>query len=128
MKTLLIPALVLMLSACAGEYKFNSNLSGEAIDDYFKASDVTLYEDSLAPKPPYEIIGLVEGETCQEQANDAPADISEARTLARRAAADKGANGLIIKKCLVVEEQTQGCFSRAICLGQAIKSPQTGNQ
>ena len=123
MKTLLISALVLLLSACAGEYKFNSNLNGEAIDDYFKASDVTVYDNATAPKPPYEIIGLVEGETCQEQANDAPAEISEARTLARRAAADKGANGLVIKKCLVFEEQDQGCFSRAICVGQAIKMP-----
>lgn len=128
MKTLLIPALVLMLSACAGDYKFNSNLSGEAIDDYFKASDVTLYDATFAPKPPYEIIGLVEGETCQEQANDAPADLSEARTLARRAAADKGANGLMIKKCLLIEEQGQGCFSRALCVGQAIKSPVTDEQ
>ncbi|WP_076408224.1 Rcs stress response system protein RcsF [Shewanella sp. UCD-KL12] len=125
MNKLLIPALVILLSACAGEYKFNSNLSGEAIDDYFKVSDVTVYDKSLSPKPPYEIIGLVEGETCQEQANDAPAAISEARTLARRAAADKGANGLIIKKCLVFEEQGQGCFSRAVCVGQAIKSPET---
>ncbi|NRB24011.1 Rcs stress response system protein RcsF [Shewanella sp.] len=128
MKTLLISALVLLLSACAGEYKFNSNLNGEAIDDYFKASDITVYDNTTAPNLPYEIIGLVEGETCQEQANDAPAAISEARTLARRAAADKGANGLVIKNCLVFEEQDQGCISRAICIGQAIKTPVTDKQ
>ncbi|BAJ01233.1 Rcs stress response system protein RcsF [Shewanella violacea] len=128
MKTLLISALVLLLSACAGEYQFNSNLNGEAIDDYFRASDVTLYDNVKAPKLPYEIIGLVEGGTCQEQANDAPASISEARTLARRAAADKGANGLIIKKCLVLKEQDQGCFSHAICVGQAIKTPEANKQ
>ncbi|AQS37260.1 hypothetical protein Sps_02101 [Shewanella psychrophila] len=128
MKTLLISALVILLSACAGEYKFNSNLNGEVIDDYFKASDVPVYDNTTAPNLPYEIIGLVEGETCQEQANDAPATISEARTAARRAAADKGANGLVIKKCLVFEEYDQGCFSRAICVGQAIKTPVTEQQ
>ncbi|MEI6858370.1 MAG: Rcs stress response system protein RcsF [Shewanella sp.] len=123
MKTLLISALVLLLSACAGEYKFNSNLSGEAIDDYFKASDVTVYDNASIPNIPYEVIGLVEAETCQQQANDAPAAISQARTKARRSTADKGANGLIIKKCILIEEQTKACFSRAICVGQAIKTP-----
>lgn len=125
MKTLLIAPLVLLLSACAGDYKFNTNLDGEAIDEYFKASDVTVFEGNSHPTVPYEIIGLVEGETCQESANDAPASISEARTLARRAAADKGANGILIKKCMVFEEQGQACFSRAVCVGQAIKTPET---
>ncbi len=123
MKNLLISALVLLLSACAGEYKFNSNLNTEAIDDYFKASNVTVYNNASTPKLPYEIIGLIEAETCQEQANDAPANISQARTKARRATADKGANGLIIKKCMLIKEQTEGCFSRAVCVGQAIKTP-----
>ncbi|ABV36052.1 lipoprotein, putative [Shewanella sediminis HAW-EB3] len=125
MKTLLIAPLVLLLSACAGDYKFNTNLDGEAIDDYFKASDVAVFEGNTHPSVPYEIIGLVEGETCQESVNDAPASISEARTLARRAAADKGANAILIKKCMVFEEKSQACISRAICVGQAIKTPET---
>ncbi|WP_299787773.1 Rcs stress response system protein RcsF [uncultured Shewanella sp.] len=128
MKTLFIAPLVLLLSACAGDYQFNTNLDGEAINEYFKASDVTVYEGNTEPVVPYETIGLVEGETCQEGANDAPASISEARTLARRAAADKGANAILIKKCMVFEEQGQGCFSRAVCIGQAIKMPETDNQ
>ncbi|WP_394147471.1 Rcs stress response system protein RcsF [Shewanella atlantica] len=128
MKTLFIAPLVLLLSACAGDYTFNSNLDGEAIDEYFKASDVVVFEGNSHPTAPYEIIGLVEGETCQEGANDAPASIREARTLARRAAADKGANAILIKKCMVFEEQGQGCFSRAVCIGQAIKTPETDKQ
>ncbi len=128
MKTLLIAPLVLLLSACAGDYKFNTNLDGEAIDEYFKVSDVAVFEGNTHPSVPYAIIGLVEGETCQESANDAPASISEARTLARRAAADKGANAILIKKCMVFEEQGQGCFSRAVCIGQAIKTPETDKQ
>ncbi|MFT5705584.1 MAG: RcsF protein [Shewanella sp.] len=124
MKTIIIPALVLLVSGCAGEYKFNSNLSGEAIDDYFKVSDVTVYENSL-PSGNFERKGLVEGESCQIAANDAPANIVEARTKARRSAADKGANGLIIKTCFVATEQTQQCISNAICIGQAIKTADT---
>ncbi|QQX78992.1 hypothetical protein JK628_15665 [Shewanella sp. KX20019] len=120
MKYLLPASLVLLLSACAGEYAFNSNLDSDAINDYFKVSDVTLYEGSVQPRGPYEIKGLVEGETCQIGDNDAPASIVEARTLARRAAADKQANGLVIKNCLLIEEATPNCVTRALCVGQAI--------
>ena len=124
MKTIIIPALVLLVSGCAGEYKFNSNLSGEAINDYFKVSDVTVYENSL-PSGNFERKGLVEGESCQLAEKDAPASIVEARTLARRSAADKGANGLIIKTCFLTVEKTSQCVSSAICIGQAISTVAT---
>ena len=126
MKYLLPASLALLLSGCAGEYAFNSNLDGDAINDYFKVTDVALYEGNIQPKGPYEIKGLVEGETCQISDNDAPASIVEARTLARRAAADKQANGLLVKNCLLIEESSPNCVSRALCVGQAIvtTSPQ----
>ena len=120
MKYLLPSALLLVLSGSAGDYTFNSNLDSDAINDYFKASDVTVYEGALQPVGPFEIKGLVEGETCQVSENDAPASIVEARTIARRAAADKQANGLVIKNCLLIEDATQNCVSRALCVGQAI--------
>ncbi|WP_394200406.1 Rcs stress response system protein RcsF [Shewanella waksmanii] len=110
----------LLLSACAGNYTFNSNLNGEAIDEYFKASDVTVFNEGEQPRSPYELKGLVEGESCQVGADDAPASIVEARTIARRAAADKGANAIMVKKCAVFEERTETCFSRAFCVAQAI--------
>lgn len=122
MKILLSSALVLLLSACASEYSFNSNLNSDAINDYFKASDVTLYEADQTPAGHYELKGLVQGESCQAQSNDVPASIADARTEARRSAADKGANGIIIKQCVIVEEAAQGCVSRALCVGQAIKT------
>ncbi|MGL6012518.1 MAG: Rcs stress response system protein RcsF, partial [Shewanella oncorhynchi] len=50
MKIILSSALVLLLSACASDYSFNSNLDSEAINDYFKASDVILYEGDTLPK------------------------------------------------------------------------------
>ncbi|WP_028772271.1 Rcs stress response system protein RcsF [Shewanella waksmanii] len=110
----------LLLSACAGNYTFNSNLNGEAIDEYFKASDVSVFNEGEQPRTPYELKGMVEGETCQISLNDAPASIVEARTIARRAAADKGANGMIVKKCMLFEERTESCYSRAFCVAQAI--------
>lgn len=121
MKMILSSALVLLLSACASDYSFNSNLNGEAIDDYFKASDVTLYEGDTLPKGHYELKGLVQGESCQADINAVPASLADARTEARRAAADKSANGIIIKQCVMFEEAAQGCISRALCVGQAIK-------
>jgi RcsF protein len=122
MKIILSSALVLLLSACASDYSFNSNLDSEAINDYFKASDVILYEGDTLPKGHYELKGLVEGESCQADANGAPASLADARTEARRNAADKGANGIIIKQCVIFEEAAQACISRALCVGQAVKT------
>ncbi|NMH65620.1 Rcs stress response system protein RcsF [Shewanella salipaludis] len=121
MKMPTVTVIVLLLSGCAGDYRFNSNLDSDAINDYFKASDVTVFEGKLSPQGQYEVLGLVEGESCQIKPNDVPAAISDARTQARRAAADKQANGLIIKRCALFEEAAQGCISRALCVGQAIK-------
>lgn len=125
MKNILPSALVLLLSACASDYSFNSNLNSKAINDYFKASDVTLYEGNALPKGQYELKGLVQGESCQPDIHAVPASLAEARTEARRAAADKGANGIIIKQCVMLEETAQGCISRALCVGQAIKTAVT---
>lgn len=119
MKNNLITVLVILLNGCANGYTFNSNLNAEAIREYFKVSDVVVYENNL-PSSNFERKGLVKGESCQMTADDAPANIMEARTLARRYAADKNANGLIIKTCFVSKEQTQECVSNAICIGQAI--------
>ncbi|UJF23570.1 Rcs stress response system protein RcsF [Shewanella sp. OMA3-2] len=121
LKVFTLSSLVLLLTACAGDYTFNSNLDAKAVNEYFKVGDVTVYEDNNLPKGRYDIIGLAEGEICQELSNDAPASIQNARTEARRKAADMGANGIIIKQCLIIEEQDKACISRSLCIGQAIK-------
>ena len=124
LKMLSICSFALLLTACAGDYAFTSNLDGKAIDEYFKVGDVALYEGDILPKGRYSVIGLAEGEICQDVINGAPASIEDARTEARKKAADMGANGLIIKQCLVIEEQEAGCFTRSLCVGQAIKRAQ----
>jgi RcsF protein len=111
-----------LLSACSSDYTFNSNLDGEAIDEYFKPTSVELYIDGASPKGPYEIVGLVEGESCQETESGVPANIADARTQARKKAVELGANGLIVKKCLLTEQKTNTCYTQAFCVGQAIKT------
>ncbi|MGI2105343.1 Rcs stress response system protein RcsF [Shewanella frigidimarina] len=115
--------IALLLSACASDYTFKSNLDSKAINDYFKVGDVQLYEGSDQPKGTFETLGLVEGEACQESEQDAPPQMAVARSNARRAAADMGANGFVVKSCFMITEADNSCFSRALCVGQAIKTP-----
>ncbi|MGX9462998.1 Rcs stress response system protein RcsF [Shewanella sp. A14] len=115
--------ITLLLSACTSDFTFKSNLDSKVINDYFKVSDVHLYEGSEQPKGQFEVLGLVEGEACQETLQDAPPQMSIARTNARRAAADLGANGFVVKSCFIINEADNSCFSRALCVGQAIKVP-----
>ena len=115
--------IALLLSACASDYTFKSNLDSKAINDYFKVGDVQLYEGSDQPKGTFETLGLVEGEACQESKQDAPPQMAVARSNARRAVADMGANGFVVKSCFMITEADNSCFSRALCVGQAIKTP-----
>lgn len=120
-KFALLSSLTLFLSGCASDYSFNSNLDPDAFNEYFKAGNVTLFDNSHLPKGQFDVIGLVEGESCQDTENGMPASEEEARTLARQKAADLGATGVIIKQCLTINEPSAGCFSQTICVGQAIK-------
>ncbi|KFZ36077.1 hypothetical protein HR45_18540 [Shewanella mangrovi] len=120
MKYLIPVVSVLLLSACSSDYVFKSNLDADAINDYFKPSQVKLFDKSM-PSGPYVALGMIEGSDCQIDQNAAPASLANARTDARRKAADMKANGLIIKKCAEVPEPAQGCFTRTLCVGQAIK-------
>ncbi|QSX32796.1 hypothetical protein JYB87_13725 [Shewanella avicenniae] len=120
MKILFPIASLLLLSACGSNYVFKSNLDPAAINDYFKPSQVQLFENSV-PSSPYVVLGMVEGNDCQIEQNAAPASFANARTDARRKAADMNANGILIKNCAEIPEPAEGCFSRTLCVGQAIK-------
>lgn len=128
MKLIISIVLILLVNACSNNnYTFNSNLNRDAIEDYFKPSEVTVYEGDKQPSEQFELKGLVKGEACQTQQNGVPVTLADARTLARRAAADKNANGLIIKNCVLIDEPTPRCFSSALCIGQAIKTSSKKN-
>ncbi|MCL1112878.1 MULTISPECIES: Rcs stress response system protein RcsF [Shewanella] len=121
-QVLVVSGVALLLSACAGDYVFKSNLDGKAINEYFKVGDVVLYDGEVQPKGQFEVLGLVEGEACQETSKDTPPQLADARTSARKAAAELGANGFVVKSCFMITEADNSCFSRAFCVGQAIKT------
>lgn len=121
----IITICLLLLTGCAGEYTFNSNLNSEAIDDYFKAGDVTVYSNQTPPPHQFIALGTVEAEVCQEIESAPPISVSDARTKLRRVTADKGGDGVIIHRCSLFESSEQGCFSRAFCVGEAIKATNT---
>lgn len=119
---LVFSGVAVLLTACASDYVFKSNLDGKAINEYFKVGDVVLYDGEVQPKGNFEVLGLVEGEACQETVKETPPQISDARSNARRAAADLGANGFVVKSCFMINEPDNSCYSRALCVGQAIKT------
>lgn len=116
--TLIISSLFFVI-ACSN-YDFSSNLDKENFTEYFKPSEVPIYEKSQLADLDYTFISMVEGSSCQEEQHDRPADIKEARTKARINAADLKANGIVIQSCLNFEPDDT-CLSNVICYARAIK-------
>lgn len=108
----------LLLTACSN-VNFSSNIDKQNFDDYFKPSQVTVYEKSQLQDLDYKFIAAVDGSSCQEEERDRPADIKEARTNARIKAAEMKANGIVFQSCLSFERDTS-CISNIICYGRAI--------
>ena len=107
-----------IISACSN-FDFSSNLDKENFDEYFKPSQVTVYEKSELANLDYQFIRAVEGSSCQEQENDRPADIKEARTNARIHAADINANGIVFQSCISFAKD-ETCITNIICYAQAL--------
>lgn len=109
-----------LLAGCAGDYTFNSNLSGKAVKEYFKAGDVLLIDKNMAPPRPFEPLAMVDGEACQIFADEPPATAADARTKLRLAAANAGGNGVMLNNCVEYKDPEGGCLTRALCIGRAI--------
>lgn len=112
--------LALALAGCAGNWGVNSNVSPEGIKDYYKGDNVTLYNKDQLTDVNYVTLGSVEGEACQIKPADAPPKEADARASIRRRAADMGANGLLLDRCLRFEDMP-GCLEQVLCSGQALK-------
>lgn len=108
----------ILISACSN-MQFSSNLDKKKFDDYFKPSKVAVYEKSELLKLDYEVLGGVEGSSCQVEVNDPPADIRDARTRARINAAELNANGIVFQSCISFE-QDKSCISNIICYARAL--------
>ncbi len=118
MKKLII-VLGLFLSGCSN-YSFNSNLDKENFDEYFKPSQVKVYEKTDLTDKQYLFVATVEGESCQRDDRDPVATPADARTQARLAAADTGANGIIFNACITLTEDSI-CQASVVCYAKAIK-------
>lgn len=108
----------LLLSGCSN-YQFSSNVDKDNFDEYFKPSQVTIYSKSDLTDLNYELLGAVEGSSCQQESNALPADRKEARTNARINAANMNANGIVFQSCINFEADNT-CLSNIICYGRAI--------
>lgn len=117
---------MLFLAGCSN-YQFSSNLDKENFDQYFKPSQVTVYSKNDLSDLDYQLIGAVEGSSCQEESKQLPADIKEARTKARINAADMHANGIVFQSCLTFDAD-KSCFSNIICYGQALSVSTADNE
>lgn len=114
-----ISTLALALSGCAN-WGFDSNVSPEGIKDYYKGSNVRIYQKEDLADVNYVVLSSVEGEACQIKTTDAAPKEAEARSNIRRRAADLGANGLLLDRCIRFEDMP-GCIEQVLCSGQAIK-------
>ena len=112
--------LALALTGCAGNWGFNSNVSPDGIKDYYKGDNVTLYNKDQLSSLNYVTLGSVEGEACQMKAAEAPPKEADARASIRRRAADMGANGLLLDRCIHFVDMP-GCLEQVLCSGQALK-------
>jgi len=108
-----------LLSTSCSNLDFSSNVDKKNFDDYFKPSQVTVYEKSQLQGLDYKFIAAVDGSSCQQEEKDRPADIREARTNARIKAAEMKANGIVFQSCLTFERDSS-CVSNIICYGRAL--------
>jgi RcsF protein len=108
----------LFITACSN-FNFSTNLDKVNFDEYFKPSQVTVYEKPQLEELDYIFIRAVEGSSCQEQENDRPADIKVARTNARIQAANINANGIVFQSCISFPED-KICITNIICYAQAL--------
>jgi len=116
LRILVISSCTLLLSGCSN-FQFSSNLDKDNFDEYFKPSQVTVYTKPQLADLDYTFIGAVAGSSCQEDENDRPADIKQARTNARINAAEQNANAIVFQSCLTFKAD-KSCISNIICYAQ----------
>ena len=107
----------LILIGCAGSYQTSTNLDKENFDEYFAASRVEIYESEHHLPKSHQLVGIVEGQSCQVKAHHAAPDKIMARTDARQKAYKQEANAIVFSQCAEIEDQQ--CHRLLICYGKA---------
>lgn len=115
-----VTVLITAISACSGNYSFNTNLDRENFEEYFKAGNVQIITEDDLPHLNYRELGLVEGEACQAKPHHDEPSEADARTDARRKAAEMGANAVMFETCLLTKPENDTCVSVRLCYGRAM--------
>jgi RcsF protein len=118
MRLFFILGVALLSTACSNVH-FSSNVDKENFETYFAPSSVVVYEKDDLEDLDFQVLGAVEGSSCQTKDNAVPADIREARTKARIHAADLNANGVVFQSCISFKED-KTCITNVICYGRAL--------
>jgi RcsF protein len=118
MRFLFISLFLFFISACS-DFNYSTNVDKKNFVQYFKPSQITVYQKSDLKNLDYEVIAAVDGSSCQQKANDLPASAREARTKARINAANMHANAIVFQTCLAIKPD-KTCLSNIICYGRAL--------
>ena len=80
---------LVLLTGCS-MFSFHTNIDKENFTEYFKPGTVALVEKAQLEDLNYEVLGTVEAESCQADADQPVPNLGDARTQARRKVADMG--------------------------------------
>ncbi len=116
MHLLIVITTALFITSCSN-YRFSSNIDKEKFQRYFAPSRVEIYDYEEQVPANNQYIGLVSGESCQTKKHLMQANEQDARTNARRQAAQQQANAIVFTGC--AHQQTKQCHTLVICYGKA---------
>ncbi|QDP00919.1 rcsF protein [Thalassotalea sp. PS06] len=116
-KTMSLALGLSFLAGCSTNMQVETNLDEDNFTEYFAAGSVEVFNSTNELPGPAKFIGLVEGESCQMRASDAPASEADARTEARKKAAGLKANAVVFTSCIDIDEPQ--CNQLLVCYGKA---------
>ncbi|MFT5759083.1 MAG: RcsF protein [Alteromonadaceae bacterium] len=118
---LTVTAFSILLVSCSTQYQVSTNLDKENFKQYFAPTSVKIYQSEQDFNSPYQFIGAVEGQDCQEKVHLAAPDKIIARTHARAQAFKQNANAIIFTGCALIEDDksSKQCINTLVCYGKA---------
>ena len=116
----------LFVTGCAKINDISTNLDAENFKNYFSPTKVKIVDSEKDLVGKYKLLGLVEGESCQEKAHHAAPNEIDARTEARGKAYKLGANASIFSQCVMIEDDKAAkyCLASTVCYGRAYQVEQ----
>lgn len=112
-------AMILTLSGCSHNLPIETNLDKDKVDAYFEVSGVKVLTNQELSNYAYKILGTVEGNTCQIDADNPPPKTSDARVNARKQAAKMGGNAIVFSTCAEFGP-SPACLASVSCYGKAV--------